>query len=74
MLEDRLQQASTRHSTMLTRVGRLRQRIDSLRRERLLFEALARKLQKGVDARKADLAALIVSINACDEAREKVRG
>lgn len=72
ILEDRVQQASCRHSTMMTRIDRLRAGIDSLRHERLLFEALARKLQRGVAQKKADLAALILAISASDEEREKV--
>lgn len=57
---------------MLTRNGALRGRIDGLRRERLLFEELAAKLTRGLEARKAEMVAVIGRIAEAHEAREKV--
>lgn len=72
ILEDRLQQCTVRYNEMLTRSARLRARIDSLRRERLLFEELAGKLGRGLERRKAEMVEVIARIAEAHEAREKV--
>lgn len=72
VLEDRLQQCTVRHNQGLTRSARLRARIDSLRRERLLFEELAGKLGRGLERRKEEMVGVIARIAEAHEAREKV--
>ncbi|KAL4431319.1 hypothetical protein ABPG75_006575 [Micractinium tetrahymenae] len=71
ILEDRLQQSTVRYNEMLTRSGALRARIDSLRRERLLFEELAGKLGRGLERRKGEMVEVIARIAEAHEAREK---
>ena len=71
-LEDRLQQAAVRRNEQLGRNRALRARIDSLRRERLLFEELGGKLGRTLERRKAEMAELIGRIAAAHEEREKV--
>ncbi len=71
LLEDRLQQASVRHSEMLARNRRLRDAVDGLRRERMLFDSLAAKLRRGLEARQADMVDLIARIAESHEAGEK---
>jgi hypothetical protein len=72
ILEDRLQGASVRYNDSLTRSRALRARIDSLRCERLLFEELHGKLQRGAARKKTEIMELIARIAASHEAREKV--
>jgi chromosome segregation ATPase len=74
ILEDRLQQASVRYNDALTRSRALRARIDGLRRERLLFEELHGKLQRGLARKKAEIVDVISNIAESHEAREKVGG
>ncbi|KAI3424457.1 hypothetical protein D9Q98_010009 [Chlorella vulgaris] len=71
ILEDRLQQASVRYNDALTRSRALRARIDGLRRERLLFEELHGKLQRGLARKKAEIVDVISNIAESHEAREK---
>lgn len=71
LLEDRLQQASVRHSEMLARNRALRAAVDGLRRERMLFDALGAKLRRGLEARQADMVDLIARIAEAHEAGEK---
>ena len=74
ILEDRLQQASVRYNDTLTRSRRLRDRIDGLRRERMLFGELQGKLARGLEGKKAEMVELIGRIAELHEAREKVSG
>ena len=63
-----------RYNDSLTRSRALRARIDSLRRERLLFEELYGKLQRGLTCKKGDIVEVIAHIVESHEAREKVGG
>lgn len=74
VLENRLQQASVRYNEAAARSRALRARIDSLRRERLLFDELAGKLQRGLARQKGEMVEVIARIAESHEAREKVRG
>eukprot|EP00887_Chlorella_sp_A99_P008164 scaffold12.g8164.t1 len=71
ILEDRVQQASVRYNDALTRSRALRVRVDSLRRERMLFEDLRRKMERGLARRRAEMADTIRAIGELHEAREK---
>ena len=71
-LENRLQQASVRLSEAAGRTRTLRARVDGLRRERLLFEELRRKLGAALARRATEMVALVAAISEAHDAREKV--
>ncbi|GAB4816542.1 hypothetical protein N2152v2_003588 [Parachlorella kessleri] len=71
ILEDRLQQCNVRYNESLTRNRELRDRIDSLRRERMLFEDIHKKLQKTLARKKQEMRDIIAIIAESHEAREK---
>lgn len=67
-----MQQASIRYNDALTRNKQLRDRIDGLRRERMLFDDLNKKAQRAVARRRQEMTELISNVNELHEAREKV--
>lgn len=72
-LEGRKQQANIRHNEALTKTRALKEKINDLRREKLAFEDMLRKLDRVLSTQRADLASAIRSIHASNAARDKVR-
>lgn len=67
VIENRLDKANKRYSDAMTQNKVIRDKIDELRRERVIFEQVYIKLEKELGVRRRDLARMV-------EAVEKVNG
>ena len=72
ILENRLEKAYHKYSSKKLQIGSLRDHIDNLRRERLVFDDVHRKLEKGLASEKREMAAIITQSNTSHEGRERV--
>jgi len=70
ILENRLDKALKRYNEALANNKRLRQNIDNLRRERLVFDQIYRKLEKELAEKKKEMARIIEISNKAYEARD----
>ena len=59
VIENRLDKANKRHSEAINSNVSLRDKIDELRRERLIFEQVYLKLEKELGVKRRDLARMI---------------
>lgn len=73
ILENRLEKTYHKYSSRKLQIGSLRDHIDNLRRERLVFDDVHRKLEKGLASEKREMGAIILQSNMSHEGRERVR-
>jgi coiled-coil domain-containing protein 63/114 len=69
VLENRLDKALMKFSKALATNKQLRESIDSLRRERLVFDSMYRKFERELQEQKKSMAELIDMSNSAYEAR-----
>ena len=69
ILENRLDKALKRYNEALANNKRLRENIDNLRRERLVYDQIYRKLEKELAEKKKEMARIIEVSNKVREAR-----
>jgi len=70
ILENRLDKALKRYNEALANNKRLRENIDNLRRERLVYDQIYKKLEKELAEKKKEMARIIEISNKAYEARD----
>ena len=70
ILENRLDKALKKYNEALAHNKRLRENIDNLRRERLVFDQIYKKLEKELAEKKKEMARIIEISNKAYEARD----
>jgi len=70
-LENRLDKANQKFNEAIALNKSLRQQIDSLRRERVIFDNLYKKLEKELHEKRKKMASIIESANSAYEERDK---
>ena len=70
ILENRLDKALKKYNEALSSNKKLRENIDNLRRERLVFDQIYRKLEKELGEKKREMARIIEVSNKAYEARD----
>ena len=70
ILENRLDKALKKYNEALSNNKKLRGNIDNLRRERLVFDQIYRKLEKELGEKKREMARIIEVSNKAYEARD----
>jgi chromosome segregation ATPase len=73
LLENRLEKCNHKYNEALTKNNDLREHINNLRRERLVYDSIYKKLEKDLQEKKKDMAGIIDICNAAYEARDAVR-
>ena len=73
LLENRLEKCNHKYNEALTKNNDLREHINNLRRERLVYDSIYKKLEKDLQEKKKDMANIIDICNAAYEARDAVR-
>eukprot|EP00899_Mesostigma_viride_P003312 jgi/Mesvir1/12982/Mv05993-RA.1 len=71
ILENRLDKALVKYNEALAHNKKLRESIDNLRRERLVFDQIYKKLEKELADKKKEMASIIEASNAAYEARDQ---
>ena len=69
ILENRLEKALVKYNEALGKNKKLKEEIDSLRRERLVFDQIYKKLEKELEEKKREMANIIEVSNSAYEAR-----
>lgn len=72
-LENRLDKALVKFNEALAHNKQLRETIDNLRRERVVFDGIYQKLERELHEKKNKMAEIIVTANAAYEARNKAQ-
>jgi len=70
MLENRLDKALVKFNEALGHNKKLRESIDNLRRERVVFDGIYKKLESDLEKKKNEMASIIEHANAAYEARD----
>lgn len=70
ILENRLEKALVKYNEALGKNKKLKEEIDSLRRERLVFDQIYKKLEKELEEKKREMANIIEVSNSAYEARD----
>lgn len=70
ILENRLDKANQKFNEAISLNTRLRQEIDSLRRERVVFDQLYKKMERELTRKKNHMAEIIETANAAYEQRD----
>lgn len=70
MTENRLDKANKRYDTAMAQNKTLREKIDELRRERVVFEQVYIKLEKDLGIKRRDLARMIEAVDKINEDRD----
>ena len=70
ILENRLEKALVKYNEALGKNKKLKEQIDSLRRERLVFDQIYKKLEKELEEKKREMANIIEVSNSAYEARD----
>lgn len=70
ILENRLDKANQKFNEAISLNSRLRKEIDSLRRERVVFDNLYKKLEKELNKKKIKMAEIIENANNAYEQRD----
>lgn len=70
ILENRLDHATRKFNEAVTANKALRENIDTLRRERVVFDDIYRKLEEQLQQKKADMATVIEQANQAYQARD----
>jgi len=73
ILENRLDKALVKFNEALAHNKQLRETIDNLRRERIVFDGIYRKLERELHEKKNKMAQIIEISNAAYEARDKAQ-
>lgn len=73
ILENRLDHAVTKFNEAITSNKGLREQIDTLRRERVVFDDIYRKLENELTQKKKEMANIIEQANAAYEARDSAQ-
>lgn len=63
IIENRVDKANVRYSESLAVNKDLREKIDNLRRERVIFEQVFNKLEKDLGTKRRQMAALVEEVN-----------
>lgn len=71
LLENRLEKAYVKYNQSVSHNKQLREQINNLRRERIMFEGISNNLDREVQKLKKDMAETIQHANAAFEAKEK---
>mmetsp|Transcript_9222 Transcript_9222/g.19727 ORF Transcript_9222/g.19727 Transcript_9222/m.19727 type:complete len:546 (+) Transcript_9222:205-1842(+) len=71
LLENRLEKAYVKYNQSITHNKQLREQINNMRRERLMFESINSNLERELQKLKKDMAETILLANAAFEAKEK---
>mmetsp|Transcript_1832 Transcript_1832/g.4318 ORF Transcript_1832/g.4318 Transcript_1832/m.4318 type:complete len:619 (+) Transcript_1832:212-2068(+) len=71
MLENRLETAQVKYNQLLSKNRRLREEIESMRKERITFENIYRKMEAELQHKKGELSAKIEASNTAYEARDQ---
>lgn len=74
LLENRLEKAYVKYNQSITHNKQLRESINNLRRERIMFESIQSNLERELAKLKRDMADMIQQANGAFEAREKAIG
>lgn len=74
MLENRLDKALVKYNEALGHNKKLRETIDNLRRERVVFDGIYRKLEGDLEQTKNEMAAIIEATNNAYSARDSSHG
>merc|ERR1711871_360426 len=72
-LENRLEKALVKFNEALAHNKDLRQEIDGLRRERVVFDSIYKKLERELDHKKKEMANIIEISNSAYEARDQAQ-
>ena len=70
IIENRLDKANKRYSEAMVQNKGLREKIDELRKERVVFEQVYTKLEKDLGVKRRDLARMIESVDKINEDRD----
>lgn len=70
LLENRLEKCNHKYNEALTKNNDLREHINNLRRERLVYDSIYKKLEKDLQEKKKDMANIIDICNTAYEARD----
>merc|ERR1719188_1914386 len=73
ILENRLDNALQKFNEAVTANRALREQIDTLRRERVVFDDIYRKLESELQQKKKEMANIIEQANAAYEARDQAQ-
>ena len=73
VLENRLDKALVKHNEAVAFNKKLRKGIDNLRRERVIFDGIYKKLERELHEKKREMARIIDESNKAYEAREKAQ-
>ena len=73
MLEQRLEKANLKFNDAVSANKTLREQIDALRRERVIFENVYKRLEKELLSKRQDMANIIEIANTAYEERDKAQ-
>lgn len=73
ILENRLDKANQKFNEAIAHNKNLRESIDSLRRERVIFDNIYRKLEKELHNKRKDMANIIEIANSAYEERDRAQ-
>ena len=73
MLEQRLEKANLKFNDAMSENKTLREQIDALRRERVIFENVYKRLEKELLSKRQDMANIIEIANTAYEERDKAQ-
>lgn len=73
ILENRLDKANQKFNEAIAHNKELRESIDSLRRERVIFDNIYRKLEKELHNKRKDMANIIEIANSAYEERDRAQ-
>ena len=71
IIENRLEKANKRYSDAMSQNKVIRDKIDELRRERVVFEQVYVKLEKELGIKRRDLARMVESVDKINEDRDQ---
>jgi len=71
ILENRLEKANQKFNESIANNKKLREEIDNLRRERVIFDNIYQKLEKELHDRRKEMADIIETANSAYEDRDR---
>ena len=71
IIENRLEKANKRYGAAMAQNKVLRDKIDELRRERVIFEQVYVKLEKDLGVKRRDLSRLIETVDKINDDRDQ---
>lgn len=71
IIENRLDKANKRYSAAMAQNKTIREKIDNLRRERVVFEQVYVKLEKDLGVKRKDLSRMIETVDKINEDRDQ---